>query len=208
MIAKWHRRQRGLLLLLALALLWGSAGCSNRSRPAAAVPLPNVNGTIAAGEYQHHYHNDQTGIDLYWTIAGKLIYFGLTSTKQGWVALGLDPDGPMMQGSDILIGYVKDGQTYMSDEYSDTPTSHTADTRLGGRDDILEMAGSEGAQGTTLEFSRKLKTGDEHDKAITPGRHTVLLAYSDADDITSYHGQGGKLRAIAFIDFFKPKEAK
>ncbi|MFQ6033972.1 MAG: DOMON domain-containing protein [Candidatus Bipolaricaulia bacterium] len=182
---------------LLLALDFGLRHTSPTSTPAAtAGGSPTLDGQIAEGEYAHRYHDETTGIDLYWTVLGDQIYFGLRSPGSGWVALALSPSGPVMQGGDIIIGYLSDG-LHIQDEYADSPMSHKADTELGGQDDILEAAGSTDDGGTTIEFRRKLDTGDRYDQPITEGEEEVQLAYSDSADFASYHSK----RAIVTLQF-------
>lgn len=160
---------------------------------------PTVDGVITEGEYANALHDEETGMSLYWTIVGDKIYIGLHSPGHGWAALGLEPDGPMMQGADILIGYVKDGQAFARDHYADTPYTHKADEELGGTDDIEEFAGSEGESGTTLEWVRPLQMDDPYDKPFEPGEVSVLLAYAaEKDDWVTYH----KGRSRVTINFF------
>lgn len=150
-----------------------------------------IDGRLAEGEYAHHYRDEATGIDLYWSVVGDEIYFALRSPGSGWVALSLAPEGPMMQGGDIIIGYVADGELHIQDNYADGPAGHKADLELGGSDDVLEAAGSEGEgeEGTVIEFKRRLNTGDGYDQPIIAGEMAVQLAYSDKDDFTSYHAK-------------------
>jgi len=193
------------LLVIAAGIAFGLAGCGSKEPASSTIsgPPPKSDGVIGEGEYERHYHNAQINMDLYWSISGDAIYLGLKSPGQGWVAIGLDPTGPIMQGADILIGYMQNGQLYLTDEYAADITSHTPDTQLGGRDDLLQKAGSESEQGTIIEFVRKLNTRDGYDQPIIAGQRIVMLAYSDSDDTSGYHGETAKRRAIAFIDFFK-----
>jgi len=193
-------------LSLGIGLIAFAVGCSGPSSgPSASKALPKVDGVIEPNEYEHHYHSDQVNMDLYWTIYRDQIYFGLHSAARGWLAFGLDPDGPVMQGADIVFGWVKDGELTLNDEYAPTISGHVKDTDLQGSDDLLRRAGSEDEQGTTIEWVRKLLTGDPKDRSITAGRHLVMFAFSDLDDPSGYHGQAGKRRALAFLDFFHPE---
>lgn len=195
----------GVFIMVALIIgLLPACGRQNSSASATKL-LPKVDGVISVNEYEHHYHSDQVNMDLYWTIDRDQIFFGLHSTAQGWLAMGLDPDGPAMQGADIVFGYFQDGKPIINDEYAPTMSSHTRDIDLGSTDDLLQRAGSRDAQGTTSEWTRKLLTGDSKDRSITAGKHLVMLAFSDSDDPTGYHGEAGKRRALVFLDFFHPE---
>jgi hypothetical protein len=192
-----------VVVMVAVALL--SACSRSNSVASAQKALPKVDGIISPNEYEHHYHSDQVNIDLYWTIDRDQIFFGLHSTAQGWLAMGLDPDGPAMKGADIVFGYFQDGKAVINDEYAPTISSHVRDIDLGGTDDLFQRAGSRDPQGTTIEWVRKLLTGDRFDRSITAGNHLVMFAFSDTDDPTGYHGEAGKRRAEAFLDFFHPE---
>lgn len=155
-----------------------------------------LDGIIEEGEYTRSYRDEATGIELYWTIRGDEIFIGLRCPDRGWVAVGLGGEGPMMKGADILIAYVDSEGLHVQDNFANDFVAHTADVKLGGRDDILESAGAESEQGTVIELRRKLDTGDAYDQPIVPGKMRVLLAHADADDFTSYH----KSRFVAMLD--------
>jgi len=195
----------GLVLVIDLWMknLPESEAASEPSAAGVGVALttPTLDGLIADGEYAHVVHDEATGIDVYWTVIGERIYIGLRSPGSGWVAIGLDPDGPLMRGADILMGYVADGKAYFEDHYGDTQVSHKSDRELGGSEDVLSFAGSEDEKGTVFEFERALSTGDQFDKPIEPGEMFVMLAYADKDDWTTYHG---RMRNTIHIDFFAP----
>ena len=175
---------------LLLVLDFGLRHTSPSPTPAAAVGgSPTLDGRIGEGEYAHGFRDETTGIELYWTVLGDQIYLALHSPGRGWVALALSPEGPMMQGGDIIIGYVSDDKLYIQDNYADGPASHKADLELGGSDDLLEAAGFEDDGGTVIEFRRKLDTGDRYDHAITTGEMAIQLAYSDRDDSAAYHAE-------------------
>ncbi len=199
----------GLLgaVLAAAVLLLGACSGQGPTSPedSASRALPKVDGTIGPDEYEHQYRIDQVNMDLYWTIHGDRIYFGLHSAAQGWLAVGFDPDGPAMQGADIVFGWVEGDTVVINDEHAPTLSSHVKDVDLGSRDDLLQRAGSEDEQGTTLEWVRRLLTGDSKDRSITAGKHLLMLAYSESDDPTGYHGEAGLRRALIFLDFFRPE---
>jgi hypothetical protein len=186
------------LVLAALGALWlaidfalqgpaASSPSASASAPTGGSPV--IDGRIGEGEYARRFRDEATGIDLYWTVLGDQIYFALQSPSAGWVALSLSPEGPMMQGGDIIIGYVSDDGLHIQDNYADGPAGHQADLELGGQEDILEAAGSEGGEGTIIEFRRRLDTGDRYDRPIIQGEEEIQLAYSDSDDLSAYHAR-------------------
>lgn len=211
------------LLALGLVALAAATGFGLLSDLQAATPdRPTINGTIEDCEYQHHYHDADINVDLYWTITDEDIFIGLRAPASGWVAFGLRPpvaeveEPPLMQGIDITIGYVKDGQTFIRDDFADQPTGHTADTDLTkqkedgtevqGENNIEKYAGSEGDGTTVLEFQRPLRTDDPFD-ADFPILGEVYLAYSDLDDFVSPHGSMNRTEVLLnFVTGFAEKE--
>lgn len=183
------------VILLAAAALSGWTD----SATAASVLPPAIDGQIVGSEYANHYLAESINIELHWTIEGDFIYIGLRVPTRGWVAIAWDPSGPIMEGEDIIIGYVKEGSLYLQDYFAVTSVSHASDVSLGGRDDLLEKAGAESEQGTVLEFRRKLDTQDRFDRPLAKGTHTVQLAYAPNDDFLTYHGEK---RMVVNIDFF------
>ncbi|NIU50883.1 MAG: hypothetical protein GWN74_17760, partial [Thermoplasmata archaeon] len=99
----------------------------------------------------------------------------------------------MMQGADMLIGWVDGKGPHLEDAYSTGTTGpHPADTDQGGTFDITAFNGTESGGWTTIEFARNLSTGDGHDKPIPgDGTVTILWAVSDADDFLAQHTRRG-----------------
>lgn len=178
--------------LLTILLLAGAAVV------AAPAPLPSIDGRIADGEYASHYQARTIGMELHWTIEGDSIYLGLRAPTRGWLAIGWDPSGPIMEGEDILIGYIRGKELFLQDYFANSSVTHANDVSLGGRDDVLEASGAEDATATTIEFRRRLDTGDRFDRPLAGGAHTVQLAYAPTDDFVTYHGEK---RTVVRIDF-------
>lgn len=105
-----------------------------------------------------------------------------------------------MRGADFVIGYVEnDGNVVIED--------HTADTELGGTDDVELIAGELTNDGTMLHFRRPLDSGDEYDNPLTPGdTHTILLAYGNANDLTSDHGPDQ--RTSFDVEFYGDRDSR
>jgi len=199
-----------LLLASAVILMVSFQLKESGSNPTAEAPqgevpsksLPQVDGRIGEGEYAYHYRDPKIAMDLYWTIDERkgLIYLGLRGPAPGWVAISLSPTGLRMKGGDILIGYVKEGQVYLRDDYADQLTSHASDEELGGTDDILEGAGSSGPEGTTIELVRRLITPDAYDKPIEAGMMRIQLAYSEFANFIGFHDENW---SRIEVDFYK-----
>lgn len=157
---------------------------------------PVIDGLIGHDEYKNHQHDDQTGMDLYWSVIGTKIYVGLKSPGTGWLAIGFAPEGPGMKGSDIVIGYVQDdGVVAIEDHYARTDYTHTRVTELEAEENILSYGGSENENGTLLEFERLLAPDSEFSKPIVPGSMWVQLAYGDFDKFAFAHAKRSSIFA-------------
>ncbi len=129
------------------------------------------------------------GYTLVWEFDEEDITFTMSAPTTGWVAVGFDPSAAMLD-ADIIIGYVEDGDVFLSDQWGDGYTSHRPDIELGGSDDAALVSGSEGEGVTEISFSRPMSTGDGFDHQLRPGgTHTFLLAYGpgDADGFAGKH---------------------
>ncbi len=182
--------QLAILVTLALAaMLWPPPAAAQSvivpfQRPVTAV----VDGVVNPGEYAGTFTDTVTGIVVSWVHDDVNLSVGIVSPGTGWAGIGFGPEGVLMDGSNILIGYVLGASTVISDEYG-VGLNHIADIGLGGRDDILERAGSEASGKTTLEFRIPLDSGDAYDIALRTGKtFSLLLAYHDtADDLITLH---------------------
>lgn len=181
---------RAAVAIVVVAVAWTRA---------AGAPAPTIDGRITDGEYARHFQAQAIGMEVHWSIDGDSIYIGLRAPTKGWLAIGWDPTGPIKGGGDILIGYIRGKELYLQDYFANTSVTHGNDVSLGGRDDVLEASGSEDETSTTIEFRRRLDTGDRFDRPITNGVHTVQLAYAPTDDFVTYHGDK---RTVVKIDFF------
>ncbi len=207
-----YRAVYAVALLLIMLTAWGQTGCQApqqppRSASSPSLPAPAVStqpadqpavtdnvtwaadGVITPGEYRSNKSFD--GYELWWTADDTYIYVGMKAKTQGWVAVGFDPE-LMMQGADIVIGSVKDGKLSIADQYSTGQFGpHPADTQQGGTDDILASGGKSDGVFTTIEFKRKLDTGDKFDKALHKGTNKILWAYGSDPQFTIKHTARG-----------------
>ncbi len=129
-----------------------------------------------------------------WKIDGDSIEIVLRSPLQGWVSVGFDPQ-TIMKGANMVMGYVdSDGEVVARDHFADQLTSHSADTELGGTDNVTIIGGEENENGTVLHVSIPLDSGDEYDTVLAEGEtHKVMLASSGADDFTTQHPDDKKV---------------
>lgn len=195
----------GALLGLGLALtlrlpqtLWALV------RPPAAAH--QLDGVASPGEYRFEWSDQASRLTFRWSIAGDRLIAAVSTPDTGWVAVGFGGAGPLMFGADIVLGWVDARGAHVEDHYANTPTSHAADTTIGGHEDVLASAGSQTAEGTTIEFERPLAAHDSTDVAIQAGRTKVIVGSADADDPMAYHVSGHK--AVALLDLFAGPPAK
>jgi len=152
-----------------------------------AVAVLALVGTVAAQDWQELTVD---GFTLRWaTLEGGNLGIELTGPTTGWVAVGFDPE-QMMQGANLIIGYVESGTPSLRDDWGVALTSHASDVSLGGSDDVTVDGGSESGGETTIEFTIPLDSGDDYDNPMEPGStYPVILARGPdgADDFTTYH---------------------
>ena len=133
------------------------------------------------------------GFMFRWRIRDENIEFTMEAPTQGWVAVGFKPS-IMMKDADYILGYVKDGEVFATDDFGVGNVSHQPDTRQGGSDDISILGGREVDNRTTIQISRPLNSGDIYDQPLAPGETLkVLFAWGSdlADNFTSHHDRRG-----------------
>lgn len=153
----------------------------------AAAALTASLATICWGaEYQHSL--DIEKMNFSWSVEGETLAAKISAPTSGWVAIGFNPSSKM-KDADIVIGYVKDGNVKISDEYGIGATQHQTDDKIGGTDNVTVVGGSEENGVTTLEFVIPLNSGDAKDRAIDPAADTVVIvAYGgDRDSFKMKH---------------------
>ena len=98
-----------------------------------------------------------------------------------------------MKDSDIILGFVENGEVTVLDSYSTGDYGpHKGDVEFGGTDDVLEFAGSESDGNTVVEFERALDTGDDYDIALEPGVSVgIIWAYGSSDSEAMRHSTRG-----------------
>ena len=120
--------------------------------------------------------DDPTQYVIFWKLINDNdeIQFEVHCRTTGWVGLGFSPNGGMA-GSDVVIGWVKDGQAYLrvlfqidylfkeliinlmlKDCYAASKTA----PRIDAQQDYTLLEGAEIEGYTILKFSRKLVTCD------------------------------------------------
>ncbi|GFR62569.1 DBH-like monooxygenase protein 1 [Elysia marginata] len=105
-----------------------------------------------------------------------------------------------MKSSDVVIGWVKDGQVYFADRHAD---GHFLPAKDSSQDWTMLM-GQETGQYTVFKMVRQLDTCDNQDVAIKPGTTRVIWAYGYTDplseDAVSYHRMTRGTKSILLLD--------
>jgi len=135
---------------------------------------------IQAAEYDHEVKDKK--ISFAWKVDGQTLAVKLIAETEGWVGIGFNPVSEM-KGANFILGYVKDGEVKLDDDYGTDASAHRSDTKLGGTSDVTLVGGSETGGMTTIEFTIPLQSGDNNDTKIdVNGDTTVLLAYGTGRD--------------------------
>jgi hypothetical protein len=148
-----------------------------------------ADGVISADEYQQ----SKTYVDfsISWSNDSEYIYIGMKAKTAGWVAVGFGAE-TFMKNADIIEGFVKDGNLTIVDMFSTGEFGpHPPDIQSGGTDDILASAGKFDNGYTTVEFKRKLDTGDKFDKPLVKGINKIIWAYANEPVLTIKHSSRG-----------------
>eukprot|EP00058_Branchiostoma_floridae_P018836 XP_002604325.1 hypothetical protein BRAFLDRAFT_125270 [Branchiostoma floridae] len=162
-----------------------------------ATPTPDPD------DFTHHESLDEEGkFQLLWKFDDEKIEFEAQVQTTGWVGLGLSPNGGM-PGSDIAIGWVKDGTAYLTDRYAEAKAQPSVDESQ----DWELVSGYENGTHTVLRFNRKLTTCDVKDRVINEDTLRVLWAWHDQDPEEesgvsgpTYHGTNRGVRATLLLN--------
>ncbi|MGA1822720.1 MAG: DOMON domain-containing protein, partial [Thermoplasmatota archaeon] len=156
------------------------------------LPAEGMDGIVTPGEYKDSATFNFDNFRVYWTIVDDELHMAISAVTTGWIAIGFDPEDKK-KDSDVILGWVENDVVHIIDAYATGPLGpHPPDTHLGGTTDILEFNGTEIDNITTIEFVRKLSTGDDFDKDIpTSGNLNIIWAYGDHDDFGESHSQRG-----------------
>jgi len=135
---------------------------------------------VCGAQYDHEIKDQK--ITFAWKVDGDKLAVKLTAATEGWVGIGFNPSKEM-KDANFILGYVKDGETKLIDEYGDSEATHAPDDKAGGSNDVTLVGGNESGGNTTIEFTVPLKSADKNDTAINgAGENLVLLAYGGGRD--------------------------
>ncbi len=190
---------KSIFLVITLVLL---SGCVQKEapeleRPGAEEPEGwTPDGVVGDGEYFGSavlYGPESRGysggdLEVFWTTDDEHLYMALRGETTGWISIGFDPL-EWMKDADVVMGSVDGKTVVVEDQYStDSYGPHLPDEDLGGTDDILEFGGQEKDGQTVIEFKRRLDTGDQFDKVISPGQElSIIWSMSDSGNLQGSH---------------------
>ncbi|WP_052078727.1 DOMON domain-containing protein [Spirochaeta lutea] len=180
--------RKGLLFILTLSLIPASLSFGQTGLGAAASQAE-----ITAQGYD--YFSSQ-GYNLGIKVQGEALQVYMSAPTTGWLAVGFNPSR-RMRDANITIGYAKDGELTIRDDYGIADTMHGPDTARGGSDDVTLLAGGEAAGRTWFEFQIPLDSGDSMDRALERGKtYPVIWAFgpNNRDDFRTVHGRRGSFR--------------
>ena len=147
---------------------------------------PYIDGAIGKSEYRNEMRDSATGMTVYWQNDAETLFIGLMSPGAGWLSIGFGPER-QMEGANIVIAAISDGELVIEDHYGNAPTSHRQDLT----DHIIQAAGVEVDGQSVLEFAIPLASDDSQDVDLTAGESVaIILAYhSSNDSLTARHSQ-------------------
>ena len=92
----------------------------------------------------------------------------------------------------LIIGSVIGSQVNLIDSYDPGfAGSHPQDAAVGGKNDLFDISGSESGGVTTIEFKRRLNTGDQFDIPLVNGINSFLFAIGTDDTMATEHSLVG-----------------
>lgn len=139
-----------------------------------------VTSNVIAADYAHELVDQK--ITFSWTVNGDNLAVKLAAETDGWVGIGFNPT-EQMAGANFILGYVKNGEAQVIDDFGYDENRHKSDTKLDGTTDVTLVSGTEAGGITTIEFTLPLDSGDKNDSKIDVNGDTkILLAYGAGRD--------------------------
>ncbi|XP_056115845.1 DBH-like monooxygenase protein 1 homolog [Rhinichthys klamathensis goyatoka] len=136
--------------------------------------------------------------NIKWGFDESTITFEVEVETRGYIGFGLSPTGAM-SSSDIVIGGVLNGSSYLLDYFTDS-------NRKVHKDPLQSyqlLYGRENGTHTVLAFSRNLQTCDDNDKVITGSTVRVIWAFHEEDVGVSglvYHGMNRGRKSLRLLN--------
>lgn len=184
--------KKGAALALGVLILAGCAAKGNAQDEAKSAEEKSTQPQETHSAYQDTTVEDFT---FSWRVDDEdLLHVRVSAPTTGWVAVGFNPK-TLMKDADLIMGYVKDGTAFFSDQFGTALTSHKPDTALGGEDNLVEREATEEEGVTRLHFAIPLDSGDPYDRVLERGEtYKVILAYGGADNFSAKHKETASLK--------------
>jgi len=170
-------RRTGKIPLLALMIIV-AVGCGSEASGDDVVQSQDGTNTITVEDFV-----------MEWVIEDNSLTITASAPTTGWIAVGFDPSAAM-KDANIIIGYVRDDELFISDDWGNGHISHSPDTELGGTSNVTGLSGSEQNGTTEISFSIPLDSEDMYDTILIQGTvHKIILAYGpdESDNFNGYH---------------------
>ncbi len=130
--------------------------------------------------YQHTITAEQ--MTFQWTLNSDSMQVKLSGKTTGWVGVGFNPT-KAMKDAKFIIGYVKNGEAKIQEQYGNSEFSHTKNAASGKKEEITNISGSEANGLTELAFTIPLSPGNVYSQAIKINQDmTILLAFGPGMD--------------------------
>ena len=194
-----YRLNPALILLAALLIsslaLSGCGGGGTTTTPTGTQPTGTTPITAVMdfpfGAYQNTLLLTGGIFRISWSNTDDTISIGIKAQTTGWIGMAISPT--LSKGrSDLILGSVSGGQVTLIDSYDPGYSGgHPQDASVGGNNDLFSISGSESGGVTTIEFKRRLNTGDQFDIPLVNGTNPFLFALGPDDTMASEHSLTG-----------------
>jgi hypothetical protein len=145
----------GLLLFVDFSRQWAAEQARRAAIRPATLDGQIGSGNMLLGISTQRQGSSCTGLSSAKRFLWPCAVLGTAGWPWGW---GEPDQVQMMKDADFVIAYVDQTGLHLEDSFGVDFVAHAPDTELGGRDDILEKAGSEQEGSTVVEFRRRLDT--------------------------------------------------
>ena len=141
-----------------------------------ASATPRVDGTVTPGEYAHTLSVIYDTATVSWSADSSAgLYVAVSAPTQGWVGIGLG--AVVMDGAHIFMGYVKDGQSVISEQVGLGHTHDASPVTWAEASAVSQQAGM-----TTLEVH---VPGSR--VPVQDGKVSFIVAFAGKADTATFH---------------------
>jgi hypothetical protein len=109
-----------------------------------------------------------------WKIENENLICTLSCETKGWLAVGFNPK-KVMKDANIITGCILDNKPVIVDEFGNDVYSHSPDTVLGGKNNIIKSSFSFDNNIAKMFFCIPLNSGDSKDVELVKGEKITLI---------------------------------